>query len=459
MKYAIIDIETTGGSAAKSRITEVAIFVHDGEKVLETYDTLINPCREIPWNITKLTGITNEMVADAPLFHEVADQIDAITQDCVFVAHNVNFDYGFIRAEFERLGRSYRRKKLCTVRLSRRLLPGKFSYSLGKLCASEGIPLYDRHRAKGDAEATTILFAKLLKLDKEGFIQKSLNPQSLEALLPPNLPKSDFLGLPHAQGIYYFKDQKQRIVYIGKAKNIKSRVHSHFGGNSNTKSKYYFVKNIYSIDFKLVPNNLLLDLVEATEIKKYWPRYNRAMKRITLNHGLFQYEDRNGYLRFVMGRCGKHDKPLKSFKSQLLLKDFLKNLVEEYNLCPRLAGLQPLSSGKCNYVEDLECKGACEKQEKPAVYNLRHLRAVEERVNENSTYLIREQEKDKDQQAVVLVEKGRYKGFGTVPMDSDLSTVEKVKQHINSAYDDQDLSILVNAYLSKAKAENVVYLN
>lgn len=458
MKYAIIDIETTGGSASRSRITEVAIYIHDGNKVIDEYQTLINPCTEIPWNIIRLTGITNEMVADAPLFKDVADQINSITKDCVFVAHNVNFDYGFIRAEFDRIGISYRRKKLCTVRLSRRILPGKFSYSLGKLCQSEGIPLHDRHRAAGDAKATSILFSKLLKLDQQGFIEKSLNPQSLEALLPPNLPKSDFLGLPSAQGLYYFTDQKKRIVYIGKAKNIRSRVHSHFSGNSNTRSKYYFVKNVFGIDFKLIPSNLLLDLVEASEIKKHWPRYNKAMKRVTLNHGLFQYEDRNGYLRFSMGRCGKHDKPIKSFKSLVLLKDFLKELVADFNLCPRLAGLQPISSGKCNYIEDYECQGACEQKENHTTYNLKHIQAIEERVKPESSFIITEPNKD-NTQAIVLIEKGRYKGYGIVPMDSDLKQLDRLKSQINAAYDDQDMSILVHSYLSKIDLKKVIYLS
>ena len=425
---------------------------------MEEYQTLINPCQSIPYSIVRLTGITDEMVSEAPTFKEVAGTIDDLTKDCIFVAHNVNFDYGFIRAEFERLGTYYKRKKLCTVRLSRQLLPGKFSYSLGKLCKSEGIPLSDRHRAAGDAKATTILFERLLSRDSEGIIAKSLNPQSLEALLPPNLPKSDFLGLPNAQGIYYFKDQKKRIVYIGKAKNIKKRVHSHFSGNSNTKGKYHFVKNIHAVDFQLVPNNLLLDLVEAAEIKKYWPRYNRAMKRITLNYGLFQYEDRNGYYRFSNGRSGKHDRPLKSFKSLDYLKSFLREIVREYQLCPRLSGLQPISHGKCNYIEDLECKGACEQKEKAASYNLRHIQAVEERVNENASYVIRELEKNGSNQAVVLVEKGRYKGFGKFPIDTDLTNLQALKSNLQGAYDDQDLSHLVQAYLGKAKQEDVVFL-
>ena len=270
--YAIIDIETTGGSATRSKITEIAIYLHDGEKVVDEYQTLINPCQNIPYSITQLTGISNEMVAEAPVFFDVAAKINEFTKDCVFVAHSVNFDYGFIRAEFDRIGISYRRKKLCTVRLSRKLLPGKFSYSLGKLCASENIALTDRHRAAGDAKATAILFGRLLRLDKDGIIEKSLNPLSLEALMPPNLQKSEFLALPNAQGIYYFLNQKKEIIYIGKAKDLKKRVHSHFSGNSNTKSKDYFVKNIYGIDFKLIPDNILVDLIEATEIKKHWPQ-------------------------------------------------------------------------------------------------------------------------------------------------------------------------------------------
>jgi DNA polymerase-3 subunit epsilon len=456
--YAIVDIETTGGSASRSRITEIAIFIYDGKEIIEEFQTLINPCKEIPWNIVRLTGIDNEMVADVPLFSDVADKIDQLTKDCVFVAHNVNFDYNFIRAEFERVGRSYKRKKLCTVRLSRRLLPGKHSYSLGRLCASENIPLKDRHRAAGDARATVMLFEKLLEVDQDDFIAKSLNPLSLEALLPPNLHKSDFLGLPNAQGLYYFKDQKQRIVYIGKAKNIKKRVHSHFSGNSNTRSKFYFVKNIYHVDFKLVPNNLLLDLIEASEIKKYWPRYNKSMKRVTLNYGLFQYTDRNGYYRLNIGRCGKYDKPLKSFKSQRQIKEFLRELVIDYKLCPRLAGLQPLSSGKCNYVEDIACNGACEQEESSENYNARLSKAIIEKVRHQATFMIKENNGSGEEKAIVLIENGRYKGYGVVAPETRLDNLEKIKSVLVSAYDDQDMSILVHAYLEKAREENIIYL-
>ncbi len=457
--YAIVDVETTGGSATRSRITEIAIYKHDGQKIVDEYQTLINPCQEILYNITKLTGIDNELVANAPLFFDVAKEIDAFLEGSVFVAHNVNFDYGFVKAEFERIGLSFRRKKLCTVRLSRKLLPGKFSYSLGKLCASEGIPLNNAHRAAADAKATAILFTQLMKIDREGYIEKALNPLSLEGLMPPNMPKEDFIALPNKQGIYYMLNERKQVIYIGKAKDIKKRVHSHFSGNTNTKSKYHFVKNIFGIDFKVIPNALLVDIIEATEIKKHWPIHNRSYKRITLNYGLYQYIDRNGYERFNSGRFGKHDKPVKSFKNLLELKGFLKEMIEDYNLCPRLCGLQPISSGKCNYVEELDCRGACEGKEETSTYNLRVLQAVEEKVNRNTTYVLREKSQERAEQAVILVENGRYKGYGKVPLSINLMNVELLKTQINTAYDDQDMSIIVHAWLKKSKQEDVVFIN
>jgi len=271
------------------------------------------------------------------------------------------------------------------------------------------------------------------------------------------MPKSDFVALPNAQGIYYFLNQKKEIVYIGKAKDIKKRVHSHFSGNSNSRSKNGFVKNVFGVDFQLIPNNLLLDIIEATEIKKHWPRYNRSMKRFSLNYGLFLYEDRNGYLRLSIGRSGKHDKPIQSFQNQEILKRHLKNMVLEHELCPRLAGLQPISHGKCNYIEDFECKGACEQKEKAEVYNARLKIALDGGLQKEATYILKEEDQLRGEQAIILVEKGRYKGYTTLPLGADIQNVANIKKQMTAAYDDQDLSHLVQAYLQKAKAEDVVY--
>ncbi len=161
--FAIIDIETTGAVSKHGKITEIAIYVHNGEKIIDSYSTLVNPEMDIPYFITKLTGIDNKMVASAPKFYEVAKKIVEITAGTTFVAHNVNFDYKFVQEEFRRLGYDYQQKTMCTVKLSRKLLPGHRSYSLGKLCADLDIEIEGRHRAGGDAFATVKLFEILLQ--------------------------------------------------------------------------------------------------------------------------------------------------------------------------------------------------------------------------------------------------------------------------------------------------------
>ncbi|MEI6865160.1 exonuclease domain-containing protein [Flavicella sp.] len=168
------------------------------------------------------------MVKEAPKFHEIATKVFKATEDCVFVAHNVNFDYNIISKEFKELGLSFKRKKLCTVQLSKKLLPRRKSYSLGKLCISENIPLLGRHRARGDAEATTILFERLYKLDNGSVFASFLDPKSKEAKFPPLLQKNTFDNLPEKEGVYYLKNKDKEIIYIGKANNIKQRVLSHF---------------------------------------------------------------------------------------------------------------------------------------------------------------------------------------------------------------------------------------
>lgn len=165
--YAIIDIETTGGSPRLEKITEIAICLHDGEKITGEYVSLVNPERNIPYFITNLTGITNEMVEDAPRFFEIAKVIVEMTEGRTFVAHNARFDYSFIRQEFKSLGFNFRRNIIDTVALSRKLLPGHRSYSLSSICKDLKIMINGRHRAAGDALATVKLLEILMAKDRE----------------------------------------------------------------------------------------------------------------------------------------------------------------------------------------------------------------------------------------------------------------------------------------------------
>jgi len=301
MLYAVVDIETTGGVSQKGGITEVAVVVHDGSQIIDTYQTLINPGRSIPGFITGLTGISNEMVEGAPYFSEIAEELLSLLSDKVFVAHNVNFDYNFLYFEFQKVGLDFNVPKLCTVRLSRQVIPGVRSYSLGSICSYLDIKITDRHRAYGDALATAHLFTLICERDQENVVQLSLRKNSGETFLPPNISKEKFDSLPKKPGIYYFYDKNNQVIYVGKAINIQSRFKGHFTG----KNKNSLKSDIHDVSYELAGSEFLALLMEALEIKRLWPKYNRSQKVKSVSWGIYQYEDGQGYLRFQVAKVIK----------------------------------------------------------------------------------------------------------------------------------------------------------
>ena len=286
--YAIVDIETTGGYAENHRITEVAIYHHDGIQITDTYHTLVNPGRNIPYYITGLTGISTEMVLDAPTFQEVAEEIFLRLDGKIFVAHNAHFDYSFLKKELEQSGYNWQSKKLCTVRLSRKIIPGLRSYSLGSLAESLGIEIVNRHRAGGDAAATVKVFDQLLRRDHDGFIVKTLKRNSGETILPPNLPKEEFDRLPALPGVYYFQNARGHVIYVGKALNIKKRIAGHFTGDAREWSRSKIRNEIHHINYELTGNELIALILESQEIRRLWPKYNQAQKFKTEEWGIFE---------------------------------------------------------------------------------------------------------------------------------------------------------------------------
>jgi len=411
MLYAVVDIETTGGHASANGITEVAINIHDGDQIVESFTTLINPKRPIPIHITALTGIDDEMLIDAPTFDDVALQIFQMLNDKVFVAHNVNFDYSFLRHHLAAAGYELNCRKLCTVRLSRRLIPGKASYSLGKLCAALQIPIQNRHRAAGDADATSILFNMLLANDQEGIIAEMLKKTSKEQLLPPHLDKASVMRLPSQPGVYYFKDNKGKIVYVGKAKDLKKRVLSHFTGNKPNRQRQDFLRTIYSVDYVICGTELMALILEVNEIKRLWPENNRAMKRYEHKYDLYVFEDQNGYLRLAIDKHKKNNKALQSFNNLLEGYNFLNQLVEKYQLCAKLCYLQKTAT-KCVAHENGECFGACSGIETVAVYNKRLNTALADIRAQQPSFAIVDEGREQDELSCLVVEQGRFYGMG-----------------------------------------------
>ncbi|QPH40794.1 exonuclease domain-containing protein [Pedobacter endophyticus] len=411
MLYAVVDIETTGGHASANGITEVAINIHDGDQIVESFTTLINPKRPIPIHITALTGIDDEMLVDAPTFDDVALQIFQLLNDKVFVAHNVNFDYSFLRHHLAAAGYELNCRKLCTVRLSRRLIPGKPSYSLGKLCSALQIPIQNRHRAAGDADATSILFNLLLANDQEGIIAEMLKKTSKEQVLPPHLDKASVLRLPNQPGVYYFKDNKGKIVYVGKAKDLKKRVFSHFTGNKPNRQRQDFLRTIHSVDYVICGTELMALILEVNEIKRLWPENNRAMKRYEHKYDLYVFEDQNGYLRLAIDKHKKNNKALQSFNNLLEGYNFLNQLVEKHQLCAKLCYLQKTAT-KCVAHENGECFGACSGIETVAVYNKRLNTALADIRAQQPSFAIVDEGRDQDELSCLVVEQGRFYGMG-----------------------------------------------
>ncbi|MCU0429197.1 MAG: exonuclease domain-containing protein [Cytophagaceae bacterium] len=451
--YAIIDIETTGGSAKWHKITEICILLHDGNSVVDRYSTLVNPERSIPPSITLLTGITNEMVATAPVFAEVADTIQELTKDAVFVAHNVNFDYGFVKQEFEALGIRFQRKKMCTVRLSRKLLPGHRSYSLGNLCQSLGIVVQDRHRAFGDATATTVLFERLLRLDEgKAMLQHALNPRSKEATLPPHVSRELLDAIPEETGVYFFYDQKGKVMYVGKAQNLRHRVAEHFSGNTHTKERQRFHESICDVRYELAGSEFIALLMENEAIKKYYPRYNKSNKTFQLNVGLYTYEDQNGYLRLSIAQAGKRDKPVLTFANQTEAITHALLRVNKYSLCLRLCSLlakgQYCGQGK-EEVHTHFCP-VCHGGETPEVYNQRFSEAFLGSRSERS-YVIKTKGRTLDEDGFAYVEKGKFLGYGFLSKDQTILSIEELKGFLIACYDTTDSQSIVQSQLKKSR--------
>ena len=452
--YTIVDVETTGGSPANERITEIAILVYDGEQVIDKFVSLINPGVNIPYYITRLTGISDAMVANAPKFQDIARKIIELTENRIFVAHNVEFDYNFLKFEFKRLAYDFKRKKLCTVRLSRKHIPGKSSYSLDNICNELGISLTNHHRAEADATATVRLFEYILNIDAQN---KPIIAEIAKNLIPdlhPQFNKAILDSLPESTGVYYLNNSDNRLIYVGKSVGIRSRILSHLSNNDTPKA-IEMKASITDIGYEVTGSELIALLLEADEIKKHKPIYNRALRRTGDLCGIFAYYDKNGYLCLKTGRCNPKTEPIISFSSYQAARDMLELWVEENNLCQKLSGLYD-NTGACFYHLIKKCNGACIGAELPEVYNQR----VEPLVNgysfDHDNFFIIDTGRNPEEKAVVCIENGSYKGFGYIDTNNQVLTPESLRDCIKPYAENRDTRSIIRAYLRNNKVEKII---
>lgn len=445
--YTIVDIETTGNGIHGNRITEIALYNLDENGISDSYSSLVNPQSEIPAFITGLTGISTAMVRQAPLFHELAPKIEEMTRGRIFVAHSVNFDYPIVQQEFRRAGLEFVRKKLCSVRLSRKVFPGLKSYSLGKLCSSLKIPLENRHRAAGDAHATTLLFQRILESPQgKEAISRFLNARSQESTLPPHLPKTSYQNLPETPGIYYFLNSKKEIIYVGKAINLKKRVLSHFYDKSE--KELIMCRETADLDFECSGSELVALLMEAAAIKKYYPRYNRAQKSRKPTFGLFTYTDQSGIRHLAINKLQKGQNSLKVFYKPTEARLFLEALCTEFGLCAKFCHLQDGVS-HCNHFRVPQCAGVCRGIETPDTYNLRIENALRALDQKAENILIREKGRHTDEEALVWIAEGMYRGYGFVPKMSEVNSLEDLEPFLTPQKAYPETAQIIGAYLLK----------
>lgn len=333
-KYAIIDVETTGGSAHRERLTEIAIAIHNGNKVIDTFESLINPERTIPPFIQRLTGITDDMVEDAPYFYEIAKKVVEMTEDCIFVAHNVKFDYMFIRSEYDRLGYSYQRRQLCTKQLSKKLFPEIGRYSLDRLIDFFGIHTDVRHRAMADVLATVEVFDHLIEADREyGYFTSQINQGVKLSKLPESVTIEDIHNIPETSGIYYFFGENDHLLYVGKSKNIQKRVLQHFSNATNKSWK--FLSRTFRIDYEVTGSEITAILREDEVIKKARPEYNVAQRKTQKPYGLRIVEDNTDpFFHMELHPIVDDDEAgfIKTYKSKRSGKLHVQQLLESHGL-------------------------------------------------------------------------------------------------------------------------------
>ena len=450
--YTILDIETTGGQYNEEGITEIAIYKFDGHEVVDQFISLVNPEKPIQPFVVKLTGINNAMLRSAPKFYEVAKRIIEITEGCILVAHNASFDYRILQTEFRRLGYDFKKPTLCTVELSKKLIPDQVSYSLGKLVRALGIPMSDRHRASGDALATVKLFKMLLAKDVEKEILKSFVKTEIKSGMSPKL--LDIVeSLPSKTGIYYIHNENGDLIYIGKSKNIKKRVNQHFTGTTHKCKKIQ--RDVYAVTYEETGSELIALLKESEEIKINKPIYNRAQRKSIFQYAIYQNKNAAGYWALTVEKADGRKKEITSFTSLQEGKNALFKITEKYNLCQKINGLYDTKNG-CFQYKIKECNGACLGVEDSETYNERVQEFINENAFENNNMVLLDRGRSFEERSAVLIENGVYKGYCFYELNYQITNIDILKNILIPMQHNRDVKTIIQSYLRKNKVFKII---
>jgi DNA polymerase III subunit epsilon len=373
-RVACVDLETTGGTAAEHRITEVGIVLLEDGAVVEEWSSLVNPCQRIPPMIQSFTGITNEMVADAPTFADLRSEIRMRLEGRLFVAHNVRFDYGFIRSEFRRAGEKFSAPVLCTVRLSRALFASHNRHNLDVLIDRWGLECGQRHRALGDAAVLPGLLAAFEGALGADRVQEAVESTRFESRLPPHLPADLADDLPEGPGVYLFRGEGGALLYVGKSRNLRSRVLDHFAASHRSSKDAKLAQQVRDVEWIETGGELGALLVESRLVKDLAPAANRRLRKPKGVHCI-RLRDSEGALRphvepFDLDDLDSGAESYGPFRTERDARRALEGKAREAGLCFKLMGLET-GPGSCFALQLGRCRGACVGKEAPALHDAR----------------------------------------------------------------------------------------
>ncbi len=436
--YTIIDIETTGGNNKSGRITEIAAFLHDGHKMIDKFTTLVNPGIPIPPFIKNLTGISDEMVSNAPTFEEIAADLDRFTANAIFVAHNVNFDYSFIKEEFRRIGRDFKRKTLCTVQLSRSSFPGLASYSLGKITKELDIVLEGAHRAEADAQATVKLFEKIILNESHaGLFDAHLGLPKPEIINSPHITTEFLESIPDECGVVKFFDKDENLIYIKRSPQILTAISTKLRPNDSRDYKQ-FIKDVHRIDYNVTGSALTAQLIEASDLLTYMPKFNHGRFSMKTHFAIFLEESPEHGEVLVLKRKKEGQNALMIFGNFHEGLDYIKNIGLENGLdyYPSLFG-----NRKSPFIKSTNG-------------SLKNLLEV---VIPSDSYVVIDEAATVNERIAILVKKGRAIGYGIIDAAEPMSHLnEDFVQH--QLIDCPEMEMIVRSYLSKNRFEKLIPL-
>ena len=422
--YSIVDVETTGGKYNEEGITEIAIYKFDGINIIDQFISLLNPEIPIQPFVQQLTGINNKMLTKSPKFFQVAKRILEITENTILVAHNSSFDYRMLKIEFDRLGFEFKIPQLCTVKLSKKLIPKMESYKLGKLVKSLGIPISNRHRAAGDAMATVELFKLLLIKDKNKEIVNKLIKKD------DNKIHNKFVkiieDLKNVTGIYYLYNDCGDIIYIGKSKNIKNRVNQHITGKSNKSLKIQLELN--NVSFETCGNELISLLKESEEIKTHKPKYNKALKNEIFKFGLELCNDSNDFKFLRISHFQENIDFIETYSSLKNANNRLSIIYEKFEI-----------SDKKSLINNSKIE-----------YFIKHISYP------FPNMIIIDKGRNIDEKSVILIKNSKYIGFGYFTLNYQITNYEILESLITRTNKKNNFDKLIINYLKKNKVEKII---